>query len=317
MQLETGGFILPEHVDAGLLELLAALAAEGYSFTSTTPATHARIFARREEAGSLRDVFGWSLPFAAGAIPDGIVELLRRADALESCGQRFRSKVRVSSAEGALFLHSAYPTSDADAVFFGPDTYRYLSLLRAELPALGALRRIVDVGAGSGVGGIVAAQLAQGARVTLTDVNPNALRLAGVNAAYAGVEAELVLGSSLDQVEGGIDLVIANPPYMMDEGDRAYRDGGGMHGAQLSYDWTLAAAERLQPGGHMILYTGVAVVEGRDALHAALEKALPAFGCQLRYRELDPDVFGEELDKAAYEQVERIAAVGAVISKSR
>lgn len=317
MQLETRGFILPGQCDAGLLELLEALAAEGYSFTSTTPATHARVVARREEATSLRDVFGWSLPFAAGAIPERIVALLRRAGALESCGERFRSKVRVSSVGDALFLHSAYPTSEADAVFFGPDTYRYVSLMRGELPGLGPVRRIVDVGAGSGAGGIVAAQLAQGARVTLTDINPNALRLAAVNAVFAGVDGELVRGSSLDDVEGAIDLVIANPPYMMDEGDRAYRDGGGMHGAQLSYDWAVTAAKRLQPGGHMILYTGVAIVGGRDALHAALERTLPAFGCHLRYRELDPDVFGEELDKASYGQVERIAAVGAVISKSR
>jgi hypothetical protein len=317
MQLETGGFILTEHADAGLLELLGALGAEGYSFTSTTPATHARIFNRRKGATTLRDVFGWNLPFVAGTIPDRIIAILRRANALEKCGQRFRSKVRVSSVEDALFLHSAYPTSDADAVFFGPDTYRYLSLIRAEMPGLGPLRRIVDVGAGSGAGGIVAAQIAHGARITLTDVNPNALRLAAVNAAYAGVDTELVLGSSLDRVQGGVDLVIANPPYMMDGGDRAYRDGGGMHGAQLSYDWALAAAKRLQPGGHMILYTGVAIVDGRDALHAALEKELPAFGCDLRYRELDPDVFGEELDKTPYAQVERIAAIGAVISKLR
>ena len=32
----------------------------------------------------------------------------------------------------------------------------------------------------------------------------------------------------------------------------------------------------------------------------------------LRYREIDPDVFGEELEQAAYADVDRIAAVGAV-----
>jgi hypothetical protein len=35
------------------------------------------------------------------------------------------------------------------------------------------------------------------------------------------------------------------------------------------------------------------------------------------YRELDPDVFGEDLDEPAYAQVERIALVGAVIVRPR
>jgi hypothetical protein len=152
--------------------------------------------------------------------------------------------------------------------------------------------------------------------LTLTDVNRSALRLAAINAAHAGIEVTLVEGSGLDAVEGEVDLVIANPPYIMDQDERAYRDGGGMHGAQISYDWALAGADRLMPGGHMILYTGVAIVDGRDELRAALERDLPGLGCSMTYRELDPDVFGEELEKPAYRDVERIAAIGAIIKKT-
>jgi len=47
----------------------------------------------------------------------------------------------------------------------------------------------------------------------------------------------------------------------------------------------------------------------------ALEQALPGLGCTLSYEEIDPDIFGEELDEPAYADVERIAAVGAVIRK--
>jgi hypothetical protein len=102
----------------------------------------------------------------------------------------------------------------------------------------------------------------------------------------------------------------------MDDSDRTYRDGGGMHGAALSLDWSLASARRLEPGGRMLLYTGAAIVDGRDRLRDELEQRLPGLGCSLRYREIDPDVFGEELEKPAYADVERIAAVGAVIEKS-
>jgi methylase of polypeptide subunit release factors len=307
--------LLKHSSDAALLELLSALADEGYSFTSVTPATHARVIGRRPEAQTLRDVFGWSRPFRESCIPDTFVDLLRRADMLKSDGDCFKSKLRVSSIDGQLFLHSAYPTEGTNSVFFGPDTYRYAALIAAELPRLGSVRRIVDVGAGTGAGGIVAAKLAPGAALTLTDVNSFALRLAAINAAHAGVDAELVEGSGLDEVTGAVDLVIANPPYIMDEDERAYRDGGDMHGAQLSYDWALAGAKRLQPGGHMILYTGVAIVEGRDELRAALEQHLPALGCSLAYRELDPDVFGEELEKPPYRDVERIAAIAAIITR--
>jgi len=301
--------------DAALLELLSALADAGYSFTSVTPATHARVLGRKPEAQTLRDVFGWSRPFREGAIPHSFVELLQRADMLEQDGDRLKSKVRASSLGNDLFLHSAFPTDGEDSVFFGPDTYRYAALLEAELPRLGPVSRIVDIGAGSGAGGIVAAKLAPGAALTLSDVNPAALRLATVNAAHAGINAELLEGPGLDKVTGAVDLVIANPPYIMDEGDRAYRNGGGMHGAQLSYEWALAGAKRLEPGGHMILYTGVAMVEGRDELLVALNQHLPALGCSLAYRELDPDIFGEELEKPPYRDVERIAAIAAIITK--
>ena len=33
------------------------------------------------------------------------------------------------------------------------------------------------------------------------------------------------------------------------------------------------------------------------------------------YRELDPDVFGEELDKPGYERVERIAVVALTVTR--
>jgi hypothetical protein len=304
--------------DPALLALLDGLRSAGYRFTAVTPATHARVIGRpgREEAKDLRDVFGWSLPFRRALLPPPLLEALAAAGALEERDGLLKSGLRAASLGESLFLHSAYPTDGEDSVFFGPDTYRFADLLRIELPRLAPVGRVADIGAGGGAGGIVAAGLLPGALVTLADVNPLALRLAEANAAHAGVGVELVRGTGLDPVAGAVDLVIANPPYMADESDRAYRDGGGLHGAGLSLDWALAAARRLEPGGHMLLYTGSAIVEGRDALREALEAALPALGCALSYRELDPDVFGEELEQPAYGDVERIAAVAALIAKA-
>lgn len=270
----------------------------------------------KRRARDLRDIFGWSLPFAADLPPPALLAALREAGGVEEAGDLLKSRYRVSSVDGRLFLHSAYPTSDEGAVFFGPDSYRFVEFVRAEIERRAEVARIVDIGAGSGVGGIVAAGLLPGARVTLLDANPAALRLAAVNAHHAGTAAELVEGCGIEDVPDAPDLVLANPPYMMDEEGRTYRDGGDLHGARISLEWTLAAARRLVPGGRVLLYTGVAMVGGRDELRDALERELPALGCTLRYREIDPDVFGEELEKPPYREVERIAAIGAVVERT-
>src|SRR6185437_9066499 len=124
-----------------------------------------------------------------------------------------------------LFLHSVFPTDEEDAVFFGPDTYRFARFLHARLRRLPAPRWVVDMGAGSGAGGISVARAVPGARITLVDVNCAALRLARPNAAAADVAVEL---EESDCLPDGADLIVANPPYMMDSTERAYRHGGGL-----------------------------------------------------------------------------------------
>ena len=304
--------------DAALLALIETLHRLDYDFVPPTPETHRLVIARpgRQEARDLRDIFGWSLPFAPDVIPDGMLDLMKRGGIVEPDGEHMRSRLRVARIEDRLFLHSCFPTEQEDSVFLGPDSYRFVAFLQRELPRRPNVQRLVDIGAGAGVGALMAAPYLPGARLTLADVNPRALRLASINARHAGIEVELVEGDSIDAVAGLVDLAIANPPYIMDPDARTYRDGGDMHGARLSLDWTLAAARRLAPQGRVLLYTGVAIVDGRDALREALARELPALGCTLRYREIDPDIFGEELDKPAYADVERIAAISAVIEKA-
>ena len=304
--------------DDGLTDLLRALSTLDYRFVAVTPETHRRVLERSPGrlARDLRDVFGWNLPFEEGLLPAPVREALERSGAVSSEGPLFRSRVRVASVDERLFLHSPYPTDQADSVFFGPDSYRYVRFLGAELSRLPSARRLVDIGAGSGVGAIMAAALVPGARLTATDINPLALRFARINARVAGVELETVEASGLDGVDGPVDLVVANPPFVADPAGRLYRDGGDMHGARLSLDWALAAARRIEAGGTILLYTGSAIVDGRDGLQKALAGQLPGLGCSLRYSQIDPDIFGELLGGPGYEEVERVAAVGAVIRKA-
>ncbi len=305
--------------DLALGELLRRLDQAGYDFTPPTPATHRRVAGRREgaAAGDLRDILGWSLPFDPGQAPAFLTEALEAAGLVDAlAGGRAKSRVRVARLGGRLYLHSAYPTEAEDSVFLGPDSYRFADFIARELDP-GQRGRIVDVGGGAGVGGLTAKAIAPAAEVTLTDVNRTALRFARINAAHAGADLALRETSGLEGVAEGIDVVLANPPYMADS-QQAYRDGGDMHGGRLSLDWARAALDRLAPGGRLLLYTGSAIVAGgRDELGEALARLATERGARLDYRQIDPDVFGEELETPAYADVERIAVVTAVITQAR
>lgn len=297
-----------EHV-----ELLSHLRACDYHFIAVTPETHARVLARPLSAPpTLRDIFGWNRHFREEEVDAQLLARLRRARSLEETEGGFRSTVRVASLGDHLFLHSAFPTTAADAVFFGPDTYRFARFVAAELPSLREPSWIVDMGAGSGAGGVIAAQLAPRARLSLIDINPAAVRLAACNARFAGVSAEVTLN---DAIPEGCDLVIANPPYMIDSAHRTYRDGGEMLGGEVACTWTSQALDALAPRGTLLLYTGAAVTGGRTPLVDRISSMAREQGAEFQCSEIDCDIFGAELEKPEYQDVERIAALGIKITK--
>lgn len=307
---------------AALRSLAAWLQSESYAFTTVTPATHARVLARDPgPARDLRGVFGWSRAFRPALLPPAVLDTLRGADLLsETAGGLLRSDVRFSTLGERLYAHDAYPTRAADAVFFGPDTYRFVQLVGREVQrgGLPPRCRILDVGCGSGAGGIAAAQAAADLepRLELTDINARALAFAEANAGPAQAAVPVLRqGDLYAPTQGSFDLIIANPPYLNDSAGRAYRHGGGRFGEALSVRIVLEGLDRLSPGGRLVLYTGVAIVEGIDPLLDAVAPELDRRKWTWRYQELDPDVFGEELDQPAYASAERIAAVALVVER--
>jgi len=310
--------LLPE--EEPLFRLGIWLQQEGYSFVTVTPATHARVISRdpARKATTLEDIFGWNLHFMPDALPALALALLREANAVDENPGLLRSKVRFSTLNELIFVHSAYPTHEDDAVFFGPDTYRFATLIEHTLQQFDTsnIGTIADIGCGSGAGGIVARGLLDevAPQLILSDINPLALRYAAINAALAGLEPPILRqGDMYTHVGAPLDLIIANPPYLMDAHGRAYRHGGAMLGAELSRRTVLEGLPRLNTNGVMILYTASAIVNGRDTFRETVREVLQHPDIEHEYREIDPDVFGEELENPAYAEVERIAAVSLII----
>ncbi len=307
--------------EAALMRLAHALKNRGYRFTTVTPATHARVNSRRgnEWATNLEGIFGWSRLFKRQVVSEEIFELMKAADVVAQHDDGWRSLVRASTLNGRLFFHSAYPTSEADAVFFGPDTYRFVTAIDHHLAVTSTpVHRAVDIGCGAGPGAIAVACHKPQAEVLAGDINYSALQFTRTNTMLAGVDnVRPCYSDLLNDVGGTFDLIVANPPYLVDPAHRAYRHGGGPLGAGLSLDIIDAALQRLNPDGTLLLYTGAAIINGIDPFRLAAERKLCNAGVQWRYQEIEPDVFGEELLSEAYIAADRIAAVSLTITRSR
>lgn len=101
-------------------------------------------------------------------------------------------------------------------------------------------RRILDIGCGVGVLGIVGAAVSPGATAVLVDSNVRAVALARENAAKNGVTAEVVaLAEPLQAAGGPFDCVLANPPYFAN--------------FRIAERFIAAAFDQLAPGGRLWL----------------------------------------------------------------
>ena len=299
--------------DQALVELVGELCDCDYHFATVTPLTQARVNARANNARAtdLAGVFGWSRAFDECLLPPRFIGLMRAAKVIaphHSGG--WQSLVRISTLGTQLFVHSSYPTRDADSVFFGPDTVRFVDAIRRHLAGRAEPpRRVVDIGCGAGPGGIVVASDVANVGVMLLDINATALRFARINAVVNGVAADVVQSDILQNIYGSFDLIVSNPPYLIDEKERTYRHGGGRYGEGLALEILRQSMGRLAKGGTFILYTGAAVVAGRDVFAAGCRDILETGRMRWSYAEVDPDVFGEELETPAYADADRIAAV--------
>src|SRR4051794_2441332 len=76
--------------------------------------------------------------------------------------------------------------------------------------------RVADVGTGTGAIALALKQERPDATVVATDVAPDALALAHENATSLGLAVELVETDLLDGLDGPFDLIVSNPPYVLE-----------------------------------------------------------------------------------------------------
>lgn len=124
--------------------------------------------------------------------------------------------------------------------------------------------RALDLGTGSGIQALHAAQHATG--VTATDLNPRALGFTRLTLALSGAPAaDLREGSLFAPVAGETyDLIVSNPPFVISPGARlTYRDGG-MGGDDLCRSLVSEAGAHLNAGGYAQFLANWQHVEGEE-----------------------------------------------------
>lgn len=316
------------------IQLLQWLEQQNYRFTTISPHSHATYLKRRSAenakkalAHNLRDIFGWSMAFEAELLPPILFEALQQAGWLVAENSLWRSRIRVSSinllnTDSLLFIHSAYPTNDEHAVFFGPDTYRFIYALQQHLTTREItqrpIKRALELCGGAGPAAITVAHYAPQAEILATDINSQALEFIKINALFnQAIHVQALHSNLFTALQGKFDLIMANPPYLVDRDKRLYRHGGGLLGAELAFNIVQQSLAHLNVGGSLFVYTGIVIANGEDLFYQHVVQHLQPFEgqFQLTYQEMDSDIFAEELEQEGYPDAERIAAVILIIER--
>jgi len=212
----------------------------------------------------------------------------------------FREMVR-RRAEGApvayLVGHREFYSLDfrvtPDVLIPRPETellvVALLDLAKAR-PA-GAKLIIADVGTGSGIIAVCAAKHLPGCQVTAIDINPAALEVARFNAERHGVagridfvRGDLFSGFAADKK---FDFILSNPPYIatnemqtLPPEVKNYEPHAallaGPRGTEVIEALIAQSAERLNPGGYLIMEISPMIHDQVIALLAAEKRFEPA-----------------------------------------
>ena len=126
--------------------------------------------------------------------------------------------------ENTHFLGLPLLAARGDVMTPRPATERLVADAAARIGTRSA--RVADVGTGSGAIAVTLALAAPRAEIWASDISPAAVFLARANAQRFGVDdrVRVVHGDLLEPIPDGLDLVVANLPYLPGAGHGRYPD---------------------------------------------------------------------------------------------
>lgn len=148
---------------------------------------------------------------------------------------------------------------------------RLLDLAKAQTGSTTDQFRIADVGTGSGILAVCSAKHLPKSAVTAIDISAEALKIAAANAKQHGVaeQIEFVESDLFESCQSAdaYDVIVSNPPYVatheMSELDPGVREhephlalDGGEQGTEVIARLIPQAAQRLKPGGWLLMEVG-------------------------------------------------------------
>lgn len=149
--------------------------------------------------------------------------------------------------------------------------------------------RVLDMGTGSGVLGLsIAAELGEDCHeLVLADLSPEALELAGENAARLELQPTIIRSDLFEGVEGKFELIVANLPYVPEtDRDELSKEVGhdpdlalfsGKDGLDAYRRFIPEAAKRLEPNGLLAMEFGI----GQSSALSDIAQAAGLTNCEL------------------------------------
>jgi methylase of polypeptide subunit release factors len=196
---------------------------------------------------------------------------------LAEVGDRVVPRARILPI-GKVFLASDGFSRDAEDPADYVATYTPTARVLDSLTPRPRVDRALDVGTGSGIHALLAAQHAR--QVIATDVNPRAVAYTELNAALNGLtNIECRQGSLFEPVEGEtFDLITCNAPYVVSPERRwVYRDSEFSED-EVSERVLRAAAGHLTEGGYAAMLVSWLALD-EDAPDARVIEWAAASGC--------------------------------------
>jgi len=129
--------------------------------------------------------------------------------------------------------------------------------------------RILEIGVGSGAISVALAASQESIEMVATDISSEAIAVARLNAAKAGVAERIrfLAGSLFADLSGVFDVIVSNPPYISDEEFLRLPDDvrkfeppeallGGPEGISLHREIIKGGLQYLEAGGYLVMEIG-------------------------------------------------------------